>query len=188
MGAGVDEHARKFFEAGRAAYDVGNYSDALNYFQQAYELSERPQLLYNIGQCADRLRLDETALAAFRRYLERVPDAPNRYQVQERLKVLEEVASMKADAAELRGPVTEEPAADTHSAAVAQSLRPRAQPAVDSEPGLLSKWWVWAAAGGVVAAVVVVAVIASGGTETRISERATGTNGRVIATLQLGDL
>src|SRR3954452_7742943 len=60
----VDDHARKFFEAGRAAYDVGNYTEALNHFQQAYELSERPQLLYNIGQCADRLRLDETALAA----------------------------------------------------------------------------------------------------------------------------
>jgi tetratricopeptide (TPR) repeat protein len=188
-GSAGDDHARKFFEAGRSAYDIGNYAEALNDFQQAYELSDRPQLLYNIGQCADRLRLDETALAAFRRYLERVPDASNRFQVQERVRVLEQVASTKMDAASLKavadeaGPA-EAKAAPAQSSALDMSLRPQAQ--ADSEPGLLSKWWVWAAAGGVVVVAVLGVVIASSGSETKTSERATGSNGRVIATLELG--
>jgi tetratricopeptide (TPR) repeat protein len=85
-----DQQARSLFEKGRQAYGDGQYRDAWAYFHQAYQLSGRPELLYNIGQTADRLGQDADALRAFRMYVERLPAAPNRHDVENRIHALEE--------------------------------------------------------------------------------------------------
>lgn len=85
---GRDAEARGLFEAGRAAFDQGRYPDALGYFDRAYQLSRRPQLLYNLGQVHDRLRHDEDALQAFQQYLKQVPGAENRTEVEHRIQAL----------------------------------------------------------------------------------------------------
>ncbi len=87
----ADLTARGLFERGRVAYEIGQYNEALSLFQQAYDNSRRPRLLYNIGQAADRLRLNRTALKAFQVYLEEVPDAENRVEVENRIRVLEQL-------------------------------------------------------------------------------------------------
>jgi tetratricopeptide (TPR) repeat protein len=84
----TDDEARGLFAAGRAAFADGRYEDARSYFQRSYELSRRPQLLYNLGQVEDRLRHDEAALASFEQYLAEVPDAENRVEVQARIDAL----------------------------------------------------------------------------------------------------
>ncbi len=84
-----DQEARRLFEAGRAAYVEEKYQDALNYFQQSHEMSGRPQLLFNVGQAADRVGQRETAAQAFRDYLAAVPDAENRAEVEARIAELE---------------------------------------------------------------------------------------------------
>lgn len=84
-----DVEARRLFEAGRSAYVEQKYQDALNYFQEAHALSERPQLLFNVGQAADRLGQREAAAQAFRDYLAAVPDAHNRAEVEARIAELE---------------------------------------------------------------------------------------------------
>lgn len=86
----VDTHAREAFDAGRAALDAGRPEDALMSFREAYRLSGRPELLYNIGLVEDRLRHDRPARDAFRGYLDAVPDAANRASVEDRLRVLED--------------------------------------------------------------------------------------------------
>jgi hypothetical protein len=85
-----DAQARSLFEQGRTAYDEGRYRDAWGYFHESYKASKRPELLYNIGQTADRLRMDADALKAFKMYLERLPDAANRRDVENRVRALEE--------------------------------------------------------------------------------------------------
>lgn len=70
-----DEVARGLFQAGKAAYQGGKYEDALSFLEQAHARSGRPELLFNIGQAADRLRQDEKALEVFRAYLTQVPSA-----------------------------------------------------------------------------------------------------------------
>jgi tetratricopeptide (TPR) repeat protein len=85
-----DRKARALFEQGRQAYAEGDYRSAWDYFRKAYLLSKRPQLLYNIGQSADRLRMDREALAAFKLYLERLPAADNRKEVENRVRALEQ--------------------------------------------------------------------------------------------------
>ena len=179
-----DTEARHLFEAGRNAYDAGRYQDALDYFQRGHELSQRPQLLYNVGQAADRLRLDQTALEAFKLYLQRLPDAENRPQVEERIRVLEEVLAQKR--ALSAAPVG---AAATTSATAPSPLVTSAPPdrdASEDDGNLLNQWWFWAGAGGVVVAtVVIVAVVAGSGGGGQDGEPTKGSNGVTIAVLSL---
>ena len=98
-----DQEARGLFEAGQAAFSDARYADALRYFEEAYELSRRPQLLFNIGISADRLRQDRVALDAFERFLAETPDdTPHRHDVTARIDVLRrEVAAREARDAEV---------------------------------------------------------------------------------------
>lgn len=185
-----DAFARKIFAAGKAAYEIGNYQEALKYFQQAYELSGRSQLLYNVGQAADRLRYDETALAALKRYLAEQPEAENRQEVQERIRVLQGVIEAKQaqDGAQPSAAEVTVPS----PALVAEAAQPKSEPAVApsdtdrDEPGLLSQWWLWAGAGAAVAVVVVTVLVVGGGTEHKTRDPYAGSNGNVTATLQVG--
>ncbi|HEY2735866.1 MAG TPA: hypothetical protein VGI70_17835, partial [Polyangiales bacterium] len=94
-----DQRARSLFERGRQAYGDGRYRDAWAYFHDSYELSGRPELLYNIGQTADRLGQDADALRAFRMYLQKLPQAPNRHDVENRIHALEDRVSANAQSA-----------------------------------------------------------------------------------------
>ena len=81
----LEQAARTSFEAGRSAYDEGNYTAALQAFQSGYELSPRAPFLFNIASCYDRLHRGEEALAHYEQYLEEVPDADNRDYVNSRI-------------------------------------------------------------------------------------------------------
>ncbi|MBK8593630.1 MAG: tetratricopeptide repeat protein [Sandaracinaceae bacterium] len=76
-----EEEARALFIAGRSAFDQGRFEEALSHFKRSYELSGRPELLYNIGTAADRVGRLEEAITAFRSYLEGSPDSPRRPQI-----------------------------------------------------------------------------------------------------------
>jgi len=96
-----DSDARALFNLGQAAFDQGRFQAAIDYFQQAYDLSHRPQLLFNIGQAADRLRDDRRALAAFEGFLAQVPESPMHSPTRARVEVLRaSIASADAREAE----------------------------------------------------------------------------------------
>jgi tetratricopeptide (TPR) repeat protein len=84
----LEEEARGLFEAGSSAYSGGRYEEAVGHFQRSYELSGRPELLYNIATAAERARQDEAALRAYEQFLERVPDTDRRAQVETRIRFL----------------------------------------------------------------------------------------------------
>lgn len=84
-----EQRARELFEQGRVAYDAGRFDDAVVAFREAYLLSGRPALLYNIGQSELRLERHALALEAFEGYLRQSPDdAALRSEVEERVRVL----------------------------------------------------------------------------------------------------
>lgn len=85
----TDKKARELFEKGREAWDEGRFREAWEHWHHSYRLSRRPELLYNVGQAADRLRMDREALEAFRLYLEKNPNASNRKEVENRIRILE---------------------------------------------------------------------------------------------------
>lgn len=84
----ADTQARAHYQTGERAYREGRFADAIEAFRQAHELSGRPELLFNIGQAADRLDDHAAAGEAFEAYLRERPDAPNRSYVEGRLSVL----------------------------------------------------------------------------------------------------
>lgn len=124
--AGADEEARAVFQRGREAYARGEYEPALAAFRQAYELSGRAELQFNIGQAADRLRHDREARDAFEAYLAALPDAANRVEVEARLRVLRE-----------------EIARDDALRAQAAS----GAPTTPHESSVVEQWWFWTIVG-----------------------------------------
>lgn len=90
-----EAEARLHFEDGRLAFAEGRNEIALSEFTAAYEISQRPELLYNIGLVEDRLRHDRDALDAFERYLEALPDAENRASVESRIRVLQQAIAQQ---------------------------------------------------------------------------------------------
>jgi len=85
----AEHEARSLFEAGRSAFTDGRFNEALAHFQRSYELSHRPELLFNIGVTLDRLRRDREALESFEAYLREVPDAANRAEIEGRIQVIQ---------------------------------------------------------------------------------------------------
>ncbi len=74
--------AREHFGRGNLAFDAGDYDRAADEFKQAYALSLRPQLLFNLAQAYRYGKDYEAALSAYERYLALEPNASNRDDVE----------------------------------------------------------------------------------------------------------
>ncbi len=131
-----DAEAHVLFEAGRIAFTEGHYEDAYERYAEAYRLSERPELLYNMGSAADRLRRDELALEHYRAFLSALPDTPQRLDVEHRIAILEGAA------ADDRAPVVVvAPTAPIDAAPADAPVR---------ETPIWDQWWLWTIVGVVV--------------------------------------
>lgn len=67
-GATTDEIARSHTENGGRYYQLGRYADAAREFQAAYDLSQRPELLFNLGRALENGGRDREALDAYERF------------------------------------------------------------------------------------------------------------------------
>ncbi len=65
----ADVRARELFQKGDTAYAEGRYEEALSAFQEAYDLSGRPQLLFNVSNALERLGRYAEAIDALEKYL-----------------------------------------------------------------------------------------------------------------------
>jgi tetratricopeptide (TPR) repeat protein len=83
------DNARQHYKDGLAHYDAGEYDQAIAEFRQAWDATHSPPLLFDLAQCY-RLKGD-TAQAArlYHAYLSAFPEAPNRDDVEARLRELE---------------------------------------------------------------------------------------------------
>ncbi len=80
-----EEAAKAHFLAGSAYYEQANYSDAVKEFIEAHRLSKRPDLLYNISVCYERLGRWSDAIASLQQYLTERPEAPDRAVIESRV-------------------------------------------------------------------------------------------------------
>lgn len=96
-----ESRARGHFEAASSYFEEGEYEDALREFSRAYDLSQRPGLLYNIGLAHERLGHYEEAARFLRQYLsEETREIPNRSALEHRVEALERRAATGAEEAE----------------------------------------------------------------------------------------
>jgi tetratricopeptide (TPR) repeat protein len=141
-----DQAARWLFNSARDAFEAGDYEAALDRFEQSFQLSNRPALLYNIGTTLDRLRRDADALAAFERYLELVPDSPNRGEIEARVLVLQGAVNREqAEEAERARMEAERQAAE--QARLAAERDAAAARAASEESQGIPSWAFWTVAG-----------------------------------------
>ena len=80
----AEQHAKDLFAKGDAQYAEGRYEEALAAFQEAYTLSGRPQLLFNVSNALERLGRYSEAVDALEKYLAS-GKAKDREVVQKRL-------------------------------------------------------------------------------------------------------
>jgi tetratricopeptide (TPR) repeat protein len=100
-----DQEAKSHFKVGKSLYETGRFSEAAAEFEQAYALSKRVELLYNV-YVAHRDASDlPRAIDALRRYLELAElDEAARVNLNARLRAMEEANSRSGEAAEAAGP------------------------------------------------------------------------------------
>jgi tetratricopeptide (TPR) repeat protein len=92
------EQAREHFTRGKQLFAAGEYRAAIGEFAAADKIAPSPLLEFNIALCHERLGERPEALRRFRLYLERVPGAPNRAEVEQKIARLESEQKAEADA------------------------------------------------------------------------------------------
>ncbi len=85
-----DERAKAHFLAGQSYYEQASYTDALREFNEAYRISKRPALLYNIARCHEALEQYADAVKMLEAYLDQDPTTSDREAVQTRIANLKE--------------------------------------------------------------------------------------------------
>jgi tetratricopeptide (TPR) repeat protein len=122
----AQEKARGFYEQGVAAFRAGDFATARELFERAYLLDPSPILLFNLARANEELGDAGKATEYFQMYLDREPDAPDRAEVEQRMRALKAAADR---------PAREKTAPATQVAA----------PAAESPPSLAP--WAWLAFG-----------------------------------------
>jgi len=74
--------ARRAFERGSRLYQQARYAEAAAAFEEAYRAVPNGVVLYNLGQCYEKLGELEKALSSYQEYLRLVPQAEDREAVQ----------------------------------------------------------------------------------------------------------
>ena len=89
------DEVKLHYQRATRAYDLQKYLEAIDEYQKAYEISGDPPMLYNIAQ-AYRLA-DQPAEAAryYRRFLQRMPSARNREDVERKIADQEKIAEQR---------------------------------------------------------------------------------------------
>jgi hypothetical protein len=97
LAAADTREARKHYQRGMTRYDLADWKGAADEFKVAYEQSQAPALLFNLGQCHRHLAQWQEAAYFYRTYLSHLPHAPNHAEAERYLREAEtELARPKA--------------------------------------------------------------------------------------------
>jgi hypothetical protein len=77
--------AREHYVKGTRAYDLGLFDEAIAEYMAAYKIKDDPAFLFNLGQAHRLANHPAEALRFYRTYLAKVPDAPNRAEVEAKM-------------------------------------------------------------------------------------------------------
>ena len=88
-----EAHARPLFVEGQRLYDLGEYDLAVAKFKEAYRLSGRPLLLFNVAQAYRQMRACSDAARFYRAYLQAYEAAPERPEIEAELVELDRCAA-----------------------------------------------------------------------------------------------
>lgn len=81
--------AKQRFREGAQAYAERRYKDAIDLFLEADRVAPNPAFAYNIGLAYEDLGDADNALMWYRKYLRDLPDAPDRKEIETRIRTAE---------------------------------------------------------------------------------------------------
>src|SRR5262249_22773412 len=116
-----EERALGLFEQGLRHYKLGEYDAAINFFKQAYLLTDAPELLYNIAQSYRLKGAGHCGLALkfYKNYLQSEPETAKRASVDAVIADMDKCAREETSHAEAPKSI---PAAQTRSALYANRI------------------------------------------------------------------
>ncbi len=87
----AEEEAKviSLIDEGQQKYDDGEFQQALDIFNELYNIFPHPDVNYRVALCYERLGEDEMAVQHYRQFLEQVPDAEERGRVEGTIATLE---------------------------------------------------------------------------------------------------
>jgi hypothetical protein len=146
---------RSHLKKANALAGEGDCVGAIVEYTAAYEKLDDPVVLFNRGECYRRTRNAEDAVADYRAFLDKVPQARNRADIEAKIATLApppapeepEPAPPPPPAPVVAAPVAPEPVAPP---VVVRRTAAAPDSAADSS-GSSSHWWVWAVLGVLVA-------------------------------------
>jgi hypothetical protein len=86
------DEVKLHYQRATRAYDLQKYQEAIDEYQKAYEISGDPPMLYNIAQAYRLADQPSEAVRYYRRFLQRMPNARNREDVERKIADQEKVA------------------------------------------------------------------------------------------------
>lgn len=120
-----DAGAKAHFQAGANYFSSASYADALREFNRAYELSQKPELFFNISLCYQNLGDFDQAITYLDKYMTAVPNAANKPQLDERMANLKKLRDQ-------RDAVTMPPPSDSGSGAATTTKESDELPAIEA--------------------------------------------------------
>jgi tetratricopeptide (TPR) repeat protein len=177
--------AKSHFDAGKNAYNAGDYPTAIREFKAAEALRPSPILDYNIGLANEKLNKKRVAVKYYKRYLEGMPNATNRSTVEASIGQLErEIAASpppgQQPPAQAEQPTDNPPQQQpnqqppTYSSYDPYASTPAPYQTAPQPPKKKSYWWVaLIVIGGaaLLTGIIVYAVIVANATSTLSSDR-----------------
>jgi tetratricopeptide (TPR) repeat protein len=157
-----EELARRHHERGTTHYNLGQFEEAIAEYRKGYEQKADPVFLLNIGESYRQLGAHEKALFFYRRYLSVVPEAPNRSEIDEKIRTLEHLVDAQERA---RSPAPPQPL-PSHLTGPAPALPSTDEVDLATHPPpppgpFWHRWWFWAGVGAVVAGGIAVGLLVS---------------------------
>jgi hypothetical protein len=111
--ASPEQAAATAYQKALASYAKGDVPAALDSMRESYRLSKRPELLYNLAQLEDELKICRDSLADYRQYLELVPHGRYRDSAEQARQRLEQQCPPPAAAPPDTATIAANPAATT---------------------------------------------------------------------------
>lgn len=167
-GGGDEDLARGHFHLGRAHFEAGRFADAAREFQQAYDISRRAALLYNVFLSHRDAGNLGAAIGALRQYLAEEQNIENRAALEQRLRTMEELHARQGD----RPPDGATPPPDPDEGFDRTLPDPIGEePRDEPEAGSWIPGWIIAAGGGALIAGGVVTGILTLGAQSDLDDR-----------------
>jgi tetratricopeptide (TPR) repeat protein len=125
------DEVKLHYQRATRAYDLQKYQEAIDEYQKAYEISGDPPMLYNIAQAYRLADQPTEAVRYYRRFLQRMPNARNRDDVERKIADQEKIAEERKRSE----PVTPPPSTSTRPPPIVEvKPPPPVAPAAPAQP------------------------------------------------------